>query len=336
LQRWSLDIQRGLGKSVVASIGYVGSAGTKLTTQYDLNLPTQGTYFDYYGDYLDARPLSSVAPGRWGAIWGVHHNRSNNYHAMNLQLKTQNWHNLTSIVNYTWSKQMDTFFGESGESGIQLLGGQWHPEWSYGPSDSNHTNRFVAAVTYELPGRNMSNRLLREGIGGWQLSTIATFESGAPVTVVNGYTSSYDFMGDVPDVTCNGNLSRGGRTFTRQFNTSCYTEPAASTDPTLLSQGIFNSAVHRGDERRNSLRGPGINNWDLSLMKNFGVFGEGRALQLRADAFNAFNHTQWSSINTPGYSYVLDDRLSNPASTFGYVTAARPGRHMQLALKFIF
>ena len=106
---------------------------------------------------------------------------------------------------------MDTFFGESGESGIQLLGGQWHPEWSYGPSDSNHTNRFVAAVTYELPGRNMSNRLLREGIGGWQLSTIATFESGAPVTVVNGYTSSYDFMGDVPDVTCNGNLSRGGR-----------------------------------------------------------------------------------------------------------------------------
>ena len=94
-------------------------------------------------------------------------------------MKTQNWHGLTSIINYTWSKQMDTFFGESGEGGVQTIGGQWHPEWSYGPSDANHTNRFVAAMVYELPGRNMTNRFLREAIGGWQLNTIATFESGA-------------------------------------------------------------------------------------------------------------------------------------------------------------
>jgi len=94
--------------------------------------------------------------------------------------------------------------------------------------------------------------------------------------------------------------------------------------------------VHRGNERRNNLVGPGINNWDMSLNKSFKLFGEGRELQFRAESFNTFNHTQWSSINTPGYNGVLDDRLSNPASTFGYVTAAHPGRHMQLALKFVF
>jgi len=336
IQRWSLDVQRELGKALVATVGYMGSEGTKLTTQYDLNLPAQGTFLDYYGDFLDARPLTAVAPGRWGAINAVHHNRSNNYHAMTVQLKTQNWHGLTGLVNWTWSKQMDTFFGESGESGVQMIGGQWHPEWSYGPSDANHTHRFVAALLYELPGKQLANRILREAVGGWQLNTITTFESGAPTTVLNGYTSSYDFMGDVPDRTCDGTLSRGSRAFTRQFNTDCYVEPAASTDPTWVDQGILNFAVHRGNERRNNLVGPGINNWDISLNKAFRLFGEGRELQFRAESFNTFNHTQWSSVNTPGYNGVLDDRLTNPESTFGWVTGARNGRHMQLALKFVF
>jgi hypothetical protein len=329
LQRWSLDVQRELGKALVATIGYVGSEGTKLTTQYDLNLPPQGVYTDYNGDFLDARPLSGVAPGRWDAIYAVHHNRSNNYHAFNAQLKTQNWHGLTSIVNYTWSKQMDTFFGESGESGVQLIGGQWHPEWSYGPSDANHTHRFVAALMYELPGKSLSSRLLREALGGWQINTITTFETGAPVTVLNGYTSSFDFMGDVPDRICNANLSRGDRTFYHQFNTDCYVEPPP--DP------VTGFAIHRGNERRNNLVGPGINNWDMSLSKSFRLFGEGRELQFRAESFNVFNHTQWSSISDGGFGgFLTDDRLTNPESTFGSVTGARSGRHMQLALKFIF
>ena len=321
LQRWSLDIQQELGRSAVATLGYVGSEGTKLTTQYDLNLPPQGVYLNS-DEYYAARPLTSIAPERWDSIWAVHHNRSNNYHALTAQLKTQSWHNLTSMIGYTWSKQMDTFFGESGESGVQSIGGQWHPQWSYGPSDANHTQRFVAALMYELPGNNLRNRLVREFAGGWQFNTIATFESGSPTTVWNNYTSSFDYMGDVADQSCDGNLSRGARTFTRQFKTDCYTEPLP--DP---ATGI---ALHRGDERRNNLVNPGISNWDMSLNKEFSIFGEGQRLQFRAESFNTFNHTQWLSMNTN------DDREVNPASQFGYVTGARPGRHMQLALKFIF
>ena len=266
VQRWSLDIQHEVGKTIVASLGYVGSKGTHMPIQYDLNLPVQGTYLNS-DDFYAARPLSSVAPDRWGAINTVRANRNNNYNAMSAELKTRGWHGLTSQVSYTWSKQMDTFFGQNGESGVQAIGGQWNPNWSYGPSDSNHTNRFVAAVTYELPGRRMGNRLLREAFGAWQINAITTFESGAPATVYNGYTSSYDYMGDVPLQTCNANLPRGSRTFTHYFNTGCYVEPAASTDPTLIAQGITNFAVTRGDERRNNLHQPGINNWDLGLAK---------------------------------------------------------------------
>jgi hypothetical protein len=136
-------------------------------------------------------------------------------------------------------------------------------------------------------------------------------------------------MGDVPDRVCNANLSGGDRTFYHQFNTDCYVEPPPDPDTGF--------AIHRGNERRNNLVGPGINNWDMSLSKSFKLFGEGRELQFRAESFNVFNHTQWSSISDGGSGgFLTDDRLTNPESTFGSVTGARSGRHMQLALKFIF
>jgi hypothetical protein len=356
VQRWSLDVQRELGKAVVGSVGYVGSEGTHMAIQYDLNLFPQGFYPDI-NVQLDgdgecqtcdaARPQTAVAPGRWGAVNSVRPTQSNNYNAMNAELKSRGWHGMTTQVSYTWSKQMDEFFGENGESnnaGVakEIIGGQWHPRWSYGPSDADHTNRFVAAVTYELPGGRMGNRLLRETLGGWQVNSITTFESGSPTTVFNGYTSSYDGMGDVPIQTCDGNLPRSGRSFTRAFNTDCYTEPAASTDPFYLNQGITNFAVTRGDEHRNNVRQPGINNWDMGLQKAFKPFREGQEFQFRADAFNAFNHTQWSAMNNSscpflGYApCVIDDRQTNAESHFGYVSAARPGRLIQLNMRFVF
>jgi hypothetical protein len=329
-QRWSLDVQRELSKTMVATLGYVGARGVHLPIQYDLNLPPQGVYLDDNTDFLAARPLTSIVAGRWKAINSVRENRSNNYHAMNAELKIRGWHGLTSQVSYTWSKQMDNFFGQSGESGTHAIGGQWHPEWSYGPSDANHTHRLVFAFAYELPGRTLGNRIMREVIGGWQINSIATFESGSPTTVYNGSgTSSYDRMGDVPDRTCNGNLARGTRTFTRHFNTDCYVEPAATT-VIINGQEVDNFAAHRGNEGRNNLVQPGINNWDMGLQKSVKLFGEGRELQFRADAFNVFNHTQWSSVST------YDDRIINPTSNFGSITGGRSGRHMQLNFRFVF
>jgi hypothetical protein len=329
IQRWSLDIQRQIGQSVVATVGYVGSKGTHLPIQYDLNLPSQGIYLNS-DDFYQARPLTTVAPDRWGAVNTVALNRNNNYNALNAQLKTRFWHGLTSQLSYTWSKQLDTFFGSNGEGGTHALGNQWHPEWSYGPSDANHAHRFVATVVYMLPGSSLTNRAWREIAGGWQINAIATFESGAPMMAWNGYTSSYDYMGDVPIRTCNGNLPGSERTFTRYFDTGCFVEPAASTDPSLIAQGITNFAVTRGNESRNSLTGPGINNWDIGIEKTFSVFGESRKLIFRADSFNVFNHAQWSSVNT------YDDRAVNDQSEFGWITGARPGRRMQLNFRFVF
>src|SRR6202522_2791609 len=202
VQRWSLDVQRELGKAVVGSVGYVGSEGTHMAIQYDLNLFPQGFYpdinvqLDGDGECLTcdaARPQTAVAPGRWSAVNSVRPVQSNNYNAMNAELKTRGWHGMTTQLSYTWSKQMDEFFGESGETnnaGIakEIIGGQGHPQRDCAPSDATHTNRFVAAVTYELPGRHLGNRILRQTVGGWDMNSIAMFESGSPTTVFNGYT----------------------------------------------------------------------------------------------------------------------------------------------------
>ena len=103
-----------------------------------------------------------------------------------------------------------------------------------------------------------------------------------------------------------------------------------TTDPQFTDQGINNLAVSRGNESRNALTGPGINNWDIGLQKAFALRSEKRRLVFRADAFNAFNHTQWSGVNN------YDDRLNNPQNEFGWVNGARAARRMQLNMRFVF
>jgi hypothetical protein len=151
------------------------------------------------------------------------------------------------------------------------------------------------------------------------VNSVATFESGVSATVMNGDTSSFDNMGDVPVRVCDGNV--GGGSFFQYFDTSCFVNP-----PDNNGDGI---ADFRGNAGRNIIRMPGINNWDLSVFKKFSI-GESRSVDFRWEMFNAFNHPQWSNVET------WNDTGTNPLSTFGRITGGRPARLIQFALKFIF
>jgi len=320
LQRWSLDVQRELGPNMMVSLGYVGSKGTKLTIADDLNLPSEGVYLSG-DDFHYARPNSQNPDyvDRFGTINAIHHGGNNAYHALAVKFEKRFSSGLSLLSHYTWSKMTDAFFNTSGYTNVSAIGGQWHRNWAHGLSDADHPHRFVAAITYELPlGRNLKG-ISKTLAAGWQVNTVAVFESGAPTTVFNGDTESFDYMGDVPLRMCDGN--GGSRTFFQYFDTSCFVNPAA--DP---NTGI---AVSRGNAGRNILRMPGINNWDLSVFKKFAI-GESRSLDFRWEMFNGFNHPQWSSVNT------WNDTGTNPLSTFGRVDNGRPGRHIQFALKFVF
>jgi len=114
-------------------------------------------------------------------------------------------------------------------------------------------------------------------------------------------------------------LSHGERTMARWFKTEAFALPGLGD---------------RGNGARDTVRGPGINNFDVTLFKNVPLKSEHRNLQLRWEIYNIFNHTQWASIDTTPRFNPATGAATN--GLFGTATAARAPRMMQIALKFIF
>lgn len=206
-------------------------------------------------------------------------------------------------------------------------------EKAFGTQDQPQT--LSINTVWEMPlFTHTGNRLLRNGLGGWQLNGIYSLRSRLPQTIcldhdVVGLASGTSICERV-DVLSNPNLSRGGqRTVTNFFDINAFQ---------LQAPGTF------GNSGRNNVRGPGINNFDLSLFKDFvlphikGIGGaESPRLQFRTEFFNAFNHTQFASINTtfvPAQD-VLGSGVSS-SSPFGSVSGARAPREIQFALKLLF
>ena len=169
----------------------------------------------------------------------------------------------------------------------------------------------------------MEDCAARFTLNGWQVSGIAKFSSGAPLGIGLSTTNYPDITGTASqsarvDVVADPLLAKSDRTFSRNFNTDAFRLPAV---------GTFGNAA------RTEVRGPGINNWDLSLFKNFPIHEQFR-FQFRWEMYNAFNHTQYSSLDTTAR---FDGKTGNQISTtFGQFTATRNPRQMQFALRFYF
>jgi hypothetical protein len=214
---------------------------------------------------------------------------------------------LQITASYTFSKNTADHAGAAAAD-------FWDYNWRLGRGESifSHPHRFVASFVYQLPwGRSLSP-LAKAVAGGWQASGIITFESGDALTARNVLTSARDLEPNMPNVSGNANLSHGEKSFYRFFNTSVFSAPPQDVKGTA-GMGI--------------IRGPGLNNWDLSFGKTFKP-AERFNVQFRADMFNALNHTQWSAVNT--------NYTTAAGNTFGRATAAREGRITQLTLRVFF
>ena len=164
--------------------------------------------------------------------------------------------------------------------------------------------------------------MVKGALDGWQLSGITSFVSGVPLGIGLTTTDGADIPGggDGARVVMLANpvLPKSERTFNRYFNTDAFGRPA---------RGTF------GNAPKDVIRGPGTNNWDVSLLKNFHLKSELRRLQLRGEFYNAWNHTQFSSLDTTA-RFTPDGKQSN--ARFGQPIGARPGRQVQLSLRFVF
>lgn len=342
LQHWSLDVQHTFTPKTLVSIGYYGSKGVNQIGSFELNALAPG-YAISLGPTGCAVGASTtpttwcLQPGRaftssatttiidqirpfegYRSINMIQPRYDSSYHS--LQLSATQRFSDTSQINlaYTWSKNLTN--NQSDRSHAPQDGYDIGSEWGRAALDRRHI--LTVNWFYELPFFKNDRSFAGAVLGGWEVQGIATFQTGLPFTAT---TSSFDpaglgiipalVAGTRPNQICNPNAG-SGQTRENWFDASCFTD-----NPLTTATDVPNVVGNAG---RGTIHGPGMRKVDLTLSKNF-RFNESMRLQLRAEAFNVFNWTNFSSISTNVTSL-----------SFGQATTARDPRTMQFGAKFYF
>ncbi len=299
-QQWNLNIQHGLTNNMVLEIGYSGSRGIHFMRTQDLNQPL---------------PNPLIAQGRQNANqlrpyrgWGVINHReqsyASNYHGLQTSLNRNFSKGLLFQVSYTWSKAIDNADYTGGIYGFYPNTQNARGERARASFDATHN--FIGSVVYDIPFLKGRKDVLGYAFGGWQISGIYTARTGLPISPELGRDNAGVGTATRQRPAASGSpvLSRSERSVTRFFNAGVYSEPTL---------GTFSPVG------RNILSGPGWNQVDATFMKYFQI-REGMRFEVRAEAYNLFNHTQWAGVGTS---------FATP-STFGRVTSARDPRSMMV------
>ncbi len=262
---------------------------------------------------------------------------NSSYNSLQVNYRHRVGYGLTFQAAYTWSHTIDNV-GNPGVNDYDLS--RWKAT-----SSLNQAQMMVLNYIYALPFfSHVGNGVARSVLGGWEVSGIATFRTGTPIDFGCGIAGLSSGVGG--PVRCNslGPLRvKKGVVDDPQFGpTATWFDPGVIgqiTVPQLAANGEPGMFGYMG---RNVLTGPGRNNWDLALLKNFGApwfGGEKASVQFRLETFNSFNHPQWNGVNagcgsqTPAGQPCSgnDNNLGN-----GEVNSAWPARIVQLGLKFVF
>jgi hypothetical protein len=298
IQQLNVTIQHQLGQSASIQAAYIGNKGTKIWEIEPFNTPLPGP-----GSIQSRVPYPNVGYSELETDIG-----HSSYNALQTEVEKRYSAGLYLMGSYTWSRCSDT-----NSDMIYRVFNQYNLNQDYGLCDFDTRNRFVASWIYDLPvGRGKrfltsANGVVDGFLGGWSVSGITLFESGMPFTVGALGDSANIGLGSRPNVV--GNWKLGNPTIHEWFNTAAFAYPAPFTI---------------GNERRNMLTGPGINNWNLNLSKAFHIT-ERQQIQFRAEFYNAFNHP---SFNNPGATLGT--------KSFAVISSANPGRIIQFALKYNF
>lgn len=319
----NFGIQQNVGWNTVLDVSYVGTFGRHLRWGFDFDPIPMGARFDPANrDPTTGAALPDVFLRSYVGYSGVtqsNYGASSNYHSLQVTANRRFTKGLQFGLAYTWSKWLNTVdFDDNTVSPFVPA-----RNFNYGFSGMDRTHNMRINFLYDLPTAPWNDIASRWVLNGWQVSGITSFISGAPANVGFSTSNNRDITGTPSSgarvvVTGKVELPKSERTFLRYFRTDVFQVPAVGT---------------LGNGGKYLLRGPGINNFDLSVVKNFPIH-EPLALQFRAEFYNAFNHTQFSGLNTT----APFDANGNPitTSTFGQITAARTPRQIQLAVRFTF
>ena len=356
-ENFNYGFQYQLTHNTLLEAVYVGSLGRKLIRTTDLNFrnPALLGAYNAAGINLDcARPLSgcygtsdpNAAPTQaTGQLYTNLTNGVSASHELQVTLDKRMSHGFGTRVAYTLAKTTDL------TSGFRSRSSNYTDPLNYGLdhalADFDATHRLVISGIWELPfDRHLqSRRFLAKLAGGWEFTPIVTFQSGNPFTLYSALDSSLQSSGlDRPDVFGPAPVfsnPRQNRTFTPTSSGPGSCLAASNSNGTTTGNFYFDPSnldcttvptLTYGTLGRNALRGPGINNWDLSLLKETKIT-ERQRFEFRAEFYNAFNHAQFSN---PDHNAV--------SSTFAQVTSTRGhdsdtasgARIIQFGIKYYF
>ena len=328
---YNLSVQREIMPNTVLEVGYVGTKGTHLLGDVDINQPTLAARLANPGVDVNAiRPY----PG-YGVITDRLPVFTSNYNSLQASLNRRFSKGLTVQLGYTWSRLLTT------NPQDRSLGtyNTYDLKQSYGPSTLNTPQMFVASYVYDLPFYRNQNGFVGKLLGGWEISGITTIQTGQSLTITQGSdpfaaVSVPNSVGScvISATVTSCPLYPGGLGMTRSGSTiQVRADQIGSVGGPKTAAQFFNTAGftdavgHFGSSRPGAIYGPGLQVWDMSLIKNI-RFAERVSLQLRLETFNTFNHGNPSSIDTG-----VDDGAS-----FGTVNAWHDPRNVQIGAKVNF
>ena len=359
---WTLGLERAFTNDLSMDLAYVGSYGSRLLGDLDVNqrnIKTGSAPYAAKFPYLQSIDVLS------------NQDRSK-YNGLQATLTLRTSHGLSFVAGYTYSQALDDA-SANWQGGVPL--DSYHPQLQFATSDFDVRHRFTLSVTYALPARKSPGQLLE----GWQLNSIVTLQTGfpwAPQDTSNDFSGTrksnnpqstgerWDFFGNPNDFTsgpnpipCFGDTLCGNGTAVPQACIAAATNVGAGAVAQLGPSGVGGcymqgtsvlippAAGTYGTASRNIFRDSGFRNWDLSVNKNW-KFLDRLTTQFRAEFFNVLNHPNFANPYGGPNGYLNNDTSGGVGMGCGCVTpdvaAQNPvlgsggNRAIQLGLKFIF
>jgi hypothetical protein len=325
-----------VGNAWVLNVGYVGSASRHNLVLQDINqnalgadqndstvIGPNGLPFPYQ---QSTRPYFLKFPN-FGIINQLNSAASASYNSLQVTMRSSSWHGLTSQFAYNWSHNLDdsTVFNNLPQNSFDLKG-----DW--GNANYDIRNHFSAYFGYSIPAPAFGPKALTQG---WEVNGIAKFQGGQPLNILTGSDNSGTAEGEDradisgPALNSNRSVQKTANGIVAQYlNQSSFSVPTNGT---------------YGNLGRNQIYGPGFEDLDLSLLKNFPIYKERVHGQFRVEMFNVLNHT-----NLAAPAYAASPSIGGNGPLFGAstetigVSYGAPGigsgepYNTQLALKIIF
>ena len=359
--QYSLGVQHEFPGNNILSVGYVGTLGRHLERERNINQVPDGattenvpalagtTGCDAVGNCnVQSILINSIEPSTFFApyrgytqIAQSESSAISNYNSLQVSFRHNMGHGLTFQGIYTWAHTLDDTLRATptGVDDYDLR--RW-----YGTSALNQAQVLVLNYVYSLPFfAHSTNHFIHSSLGGWQVSGITTLSTGPPVNGFYKCGISGLASGVGGSVMCNSLGKVGvkkGVIDDPQFGpTPSWFDPGTIGQITLPQLLANNEPGMFGYMGRDAFTGPGRNNWDGGLTKNFDLpwfNGEHSTLQFRWETFNTFNHPQWNGVSFYCSGLTLPGQPCNGANNIGNgeVSSAYNPRITQVGLRFVF